>query len=79
MRETITATAARAGLYNLLSQVNSSHSPVTITGKRGNAVLVAEDDWNAIMETVALHAVPGLVDEIVAGRQESIDTTPLSW
>ena len=79
MSNTITATDARAKLHNLLSQVNTSHSPVTITGKSGNAVLVSEDDWNAVMETVALHSVPGLVEDINAGRDEPIDTTPLTW
>lgn len=79
MANTITATDARANLYSLLSEVNSSHDPVTITGKNGNAVLVAEGDWNAVMETVALHAVPGLVDDIQSGREESIDTAPLAW
>ena len=69
MANTITATDARANLYSLLQEVNSSHDPVTITGKNGNAVL----------ETVALHAVPGLVDDIQTGRQESIDTAPLAW
>ena len=79
MAHTITATDARATLYSLLAEVNVSHDPVTITGKNGNAVLVSEDDWNAVMETVALHAVPGLVDDINAGRQEPIDTSPLAW
>ena len=79
MATTITATDARAKLYNLLSEVNTSHDPVTITGKNGNAVLVSEEDWNAVMETVALHAVPGLVEDITAGRQEPIDTSPLTW
>ena len=79
MAHTITATDARAQLYSLLSEVNASHDPVTITGKHGNAVLVSEADWNAVMETVALHAVPGLVEDINAGRQEPIDTSPLTW
>ena len=79
MGNTITATDARAKLYSLLSEVNASHDPVTITGKHGNAVLVSEADWNAVMETVALHAVPELVEDINAGRQEPIDTTPLTW
>ena len=79
MAHTITATDVRAQLYSLLSEVNASHDPVTITGKHGNAVLVSEADWNAVMETVALHAVPGLVEDINAGRQEPIDTTPLTW
>ena len=59
--------------------MNASHDPVTITGKHGNAVLVSEEDWKAVMETVALHAVPELVDDIKAGRQEPVDTTPLAW
>ena len=50
MSNTITATDARAKLYNLLTEVNTSHMPITITGKSGNAVLVSEDDWNALME-----------------------------
>jgi len=76
---TITATDARANLYKLLTKVNADHVPVTITGKGGNAVLVSEDDWNAVMETVALHSVPGLVEDIEVGRQEPIDTAPLTW
>ncbi len=79
MSHTISATAARAKLYKLLTEVNTSHSPITITGKSGNAVLVSEDDWNAVMETVALHSVPGLVEDIISGREEPIDTTPLTW
>ena len=79
MANTITATDARAKLYKLLSEVNASHNPVTITGKNGNAVLVSEEDWNAVMETVALHAVRGLVEDINSGRNEPIDTTPLTW
>ena len=79
MSTTITATDARAKLYTLLTEVNTSHSPITITGKSGNAVLVSEDDWNAVMETVALHSVPGLVEDINSGRDEPIDTTPLTW
>ena len=79
MSTTITVTKARAVLYELLSSVNSSHDPVTITGKTGNAVLISEDDWNAVTETLALHAVPGLIDDIHDARQEPADTTPLEW
>jgi antitoxin YefM len=79
MGETITATNARAELYKLLSRVNTSHNPVTITGRNGNAVLISEEDWNAVTETLALHAVPGLVDDIRDGQQEPVDTSPLEW
>jgi antitoxin YefM len=54
---------------------------VVITGKRGNAVLLAEDDWNAINETLHLLSVPGMRESILEGMQESIDSaaTELNW
>ncbi len=79
MGRVITATDARANLYTLLSEVNANHDPVTITGKHGNAILISEEDWNAVTATVALHAVSGLVEDIQSGRQESVDTTSLGW
>ncbi len=79
MGSIITATQARANLYALLSEVNAHHDPVTITGKHGNAILISEQDWNAITVTLALHAVPGLVEDIASGRAEPVDTTPLEW
>ena len=48
---TLNVTEARANLYKLIDYTTISHEPVVITGKRGNAVLLAEDDWNAINET----------------------------
>ena len=47
----ISATEARKRLYALIDEVGDSHQPVQITGKRGNAVLLSEADWNAIQET----------------------------
>jgi PHD/YefM family antitoxin component YafN of YafNO toxin-antitoxin module len=54
---------------------------VVITGKRGNAVLLAEDDWNAINETLHLLSVPGMRESILEGMQESTDSaaTELKW
>jgi antitoxin YefM len=48
---TLSATEARRRLYALIDEVGQSHEPVQITGKRGNAVLLSEDDWRAIQET----------------------------
>jgi PHD/YefM family antitoxin component YafN of YafNO toxin-antitoxin module len=45
---TFTATEARAKLYKLIEDASINHEPVVITGKRGNAVLLAEGDWNSI-------------------------------
>ena len=78
---TLNVTEARANLYKLIDDTTASHEPVVITGKRGNAVLLAEDDWNAINETLHLLSVPGMRESIVEGMQESIDTaaTELNW
>lgn len=70
---TITATKARNKLYSLIDDANSSHVPIQITGKRGNAVLVSEDDWRAISETIHLCSIPGMVDSIKNGMKEKIE------
>lgn len=64
---TLTASAARAKLYKLLDQTASSHEPVQITGKRSNAVLVNEEDWRSIQETLHLLSIPGMRESIRAG------------
>ena len=78
---TLNVTEARANLYKLIDDTSASHEPVVITGKRGNAVLLAEDDWNAINETLHLLSVPGMRESILEGMQETIDSaaTELNW
>lgn len=77
----ITATEARKTLYKLVEDVSGSHEPVQITGKRGNAVLVGEDDWRAVQETMHLLSVPGMRESIVEGMAESLDecSRELDW
>ena len=70
---TITATEARKNLYRLLDQVSDTHEPVQITGKRGNAVLVGEDDWRALQETLHLVSIPGVHDELIEGMGTPVD------
>ena len=78
---TVNVTEARTNLYKLIDDASSSHEPVVITGKRGNAVLVAESDWNAINETLYLLSVPGMRESIIEGMQENFDetSTELEW
>jgi prevent-host-death family protein len=78
---TLNVTEARANLYKLIDDTSVNHEPVVITGKRGNAVLLAEEDWKAINETLHLLSVPGMRESILEGMQESIDTaaTELNW
>lgn len=68
----LNATEARSKLYSLIDEASETHQPVVITGKRGNAVLVSEEDWNAISETLHLLSVPGM--RVHPGR---IETTPV--
>jgi antitoxin YefM len=70
---TITASEARAKLYRLIDEAASSHQPVLISGKRNNAVLVSEDDWRAIQETLFLLSVPGMRESIREGMDEPVD------
>lgn len=70
---TLSITEARSSLYQLVDNVASSHEPVLITGKRANAVLVSEDDWRAIQETLYLLAIPGMRESIREGMQTTID------
>ena len=67
------ATNARKNLYKLIEEVNSNSTPVTITNsKGGNAVLMSEEDYNALQETIYLYSVPGLVGSILdADKQDS--------
>ena len=70
----INATKARENLYKLITEVNESSTPITITNSRGkNAVLLAENDWNAIEETLYLMSVPGLAESIIEGGKTPVD------
>jgi len=61
----INITNARANLYQLVSDVNIGYNPITIVNNKGkNAVLISEDEWKNIEETLYLSSIPGLVDNI---------------
>jgi len=68
---TMTATQARKNLYALVDEVSSSHVPIQISGKRHSAVLVSEEDWRAVQETLYLTGVPGMRESIVEGLKSS--------
>lgn len=70
---TITATQARQTLYTLVDEVSNSHIPVQIAGKRNSAVLISEDDWRAIQETLYLTAIPGMKDSIQRGLKTPVE------
>jgi prevent-host-death family protein len=63
----ISAAEARKRLYSLIDEVAESHEPFQINGKRGNAVLLSEADWNAIQETLNLVSIPAMRESILEG------------
>ena len=69
---TTNATNARQNLFRLIDQVNVEHQPVLITGKKRSAVLVSEDDWRAIEETLYLNSIPDMTESIRAGMRTPI-------
>ena len=69
----ITATEARKRLYKLLDEVAQSHEPVQIAGKRNSAVLIGEDDWRSIQETLYLTSIPGMRESILAGINTPVE------
>jgi prevent-host-death family protein len=78
---TLTVTDARANLFKLLDQVAKSHEPILITGKRSNAILISEDDWRAIEETLFLLNIPGMRASIIEGMNTPVEecSEELEW
>ena len=71
----ISATDARKNLYGLMDETALAHKPVLITGKRTNSVLVSQEDWDAIQETLYLLYVHGMRESV----KEAKDTPPDEW
>jgi prevent-host-death family protein len=71
----VTASEPRANLYRLLDELAASHVPllITVTAKRGNAVLLSKADWNVIQETLHLPSIPGMRESIREGMDTSAE------
>jgi len=77
----LTASQARALLYKLLDKVAASHKPIQITGKRNNAILISQEDWDAIQETLYLVSIPGMRESIQKGLKTPVEkcSEDLKW
>lgn len=69
----ISATSARANLFGLIDQVTDEHEEVMITTKRKNAVLVSEEDWRSMQETLYLTSIPGMVESIREAQNTPVE------
>ncbi len=68
--KTVTATTARSDLFNILKSTIKGHRQLRITSKEGNAVLLAEEDFQSIIETAHLMSVPGLLESMKKAEKE---------
>lgn len=78
---TLTATEARKRLYTLVDEVAESHEPIQIVGKRNSAILLSEEDWRAIQETLYLSSIPGMRESIRDGLKTPVEEceAELDW
>lgn len=79
--KTINVTNARKNLYRLINEASEIHEPIQITGKQKNAILISEDDWRAVQETLHLTSIPGMRESIQEGLKTPVDecSEELDW
>lgn len=77
------STKLRNDLFNVLEQAVKYNELINVSTKNGNAIIISEDDYNSMMETIYLHSVPGLVEEIIAAGSdpdsEFVDEKDVEW
>lgn len=79
--KSVSATDARKNIYKIVDEVSQVNEPIQIIGKRHNAVLVGEDDWRSIQETLYLLSIPGMRESIIEGMKTPLEETSdsLDW
>lgn len=68
----VNATNARANLFKLMETAISANEPITITGKTGNVVMLSEDDYRSMQETMYLCGIPGMREKLIEGRDTPV-------
>lgn len=69
MTRIMSVSQVRKDIYNVMDETAQTHEPVLITGKRNNVVMLSQEDWNAIEETLFLNSIPNMASSI----QESMN------
>jgi len=64
MTKVMTVSQARTNIYKIMDETAQTHQPIMITGKRNNVIMLSEEDWNAIEETLYLNSIPGMASSI---------------
>ncbi|HIO90649.1 MAG TPA: type II toxin-antitoxin system Phd/YefM family antitoxin [Campylobacterales bacterium] len=71
MTKIMTASQARANIYKIMDETAQTHQPIIITGKRNNVVMLSQEDWNAIEETLYLNSIPNMASSIIDSMNAS--------
>ncbi|MBP2070928.1 MULTISPECIES: type II toxin-antitoxin system Phd/YefM family antitoxin [Thermoanaerobacterium] len=66
-------TKVRQNIYKIIEQVKKYREPIQITSRKGNAILISEEDWNAIQETLYLLSIPNLKESIIESDKTPLD------
>ena len=79
--KTLPITQVRKDIYKLVDEISETHEPIQVYGKRNSAILVSEEDWRAIQETLHLDSIPGMRESIIEGMNEPLDESSeeLDW
>lgn len=64
----------RKDLFNSIDKVIEYNETITVNTKKGNAVIVSEEEYNSMLETIYLVSQPGLLEKIKKGEKENIDS-----
>ena len=73
MTKILSVTKARADIFNLISETAITHDPIIITGKKNNAVMISQEDWNATQETLYLSSIPKMKETIIKGLNTPLE------
>jgi antitoxin YefM len=64
MTRIMSVSQVRKDIYNVMDETAQTHEPILITGKRNNVVMLSQEDWNAIEETLYLNSIPNMASSI---------------
>jgi len=73
MTKIMSASEARANIYKLMDETAESHEPIIITGKRNNVVMISQEDFEAMQETLYLQSIPGMAESIIEGMNTPLE------
>ena len=81
--EKITVNQPHLNLAKVVAEINEKHQPILIQGTTGNAILISEQEWNEIQETLYLQSIPGMVESIHQAAatpiEDCIDVKDIDW